>query len=277
VRFVEKNEPPPFPRFPPDIRAEPQELAMPEFPPITPEALRGLVRWARVAFAAKCGRRVQPLLRRFWVNPDLDILQAFDLAITLAEQSAAQAAPAAGLEEAVRQAATYAPAMAGLPPMRPPGTPAGQVPGPDIVRYAVACTTWAAATAGLEAGAGHDEASGDAALESYHWAVQATRTVGIGGADIVLRYDFWFLKETAQRAGFTDNTPVPPEAFALEKELATYRRALPAMLDQEGKFAVVEGDQVIGSWQTHADALQAGYERFGLHPFLVKRIEANTE
>jgi hypothetical protein len=31
---------------------------------------------------------------------------------------------------------------------------------------------------------------------------------------------------------------------------------------------------IAGIWETYEDALQAGYERFGLKPFLVKKIES---
>jgi hypothetical protein len=60
----------------------------------------------------------------------------------------------------------------------------------------------------------------------------------------------------------------------LERELAAYRRNLPKLLDRQGKFAVYQGDELAGVWDTYADALSAAYERFGLQPFLVKRIEA---
>jgi hypothetical protein len=250
---------------------------VPEFPPITDEAMRALPRWARVAFAAKCGRRVQPLLRQFGANPHPDVLQAFDQAITLAEQSAAQAGPAPGLEEALRQAATYAPTMAGLAQMRQPGSAPTPVPTSDIIDYAVAATARAAATCAHEAGAGNDAASAVAALESYHWAVHAALTAGVRGTDVVLRYDFWFLRDASDPAAFTDGTPVPPESFALEKELATYRRALPGLLESEGKFALVQGNQVVGAWESYEDALRVGFERYGLSPFLIKKIQANAD
>jgi hypothetical protein len=41
----------------------------------------------------------------------------------------------------------------------------------------------------------------------------------------------------------------------------------------EGKFVLISERDVAGIWETYEDALQAGYERFGLKPFLVKKIE----
>jgi len=62
--------------------------------------------------------------------------------------------------------------------------------------------------------------------------------------------------------------------MALEKELATYQRALPNLLGDAGKFVLISGDEVSGVWATYADAIQAGYRVFGLAPFLVKQIQA---
>ena len=61
--------------------------------------------------------------------------------------------------------------------------------------------------------------------------------------------------------------------MALEKELDTYHRKLPELLDDEGKFVLISGDLVHGVYDTYEDALTIGYQTFGLkQPFLVKRI-----
>jgi len=52
---------------------------------------------------------------------------------------------------------------------------------------------------------------------------------------------------------------------------------LPRLLSEEGKFVVIRGQEVAGTWGTYEDALQAAYERFGLTPFLVKKIQANGD
>ena len=63
--------------------------------------------------------------------------------------------------------------------------------------------------------------------------------------------------------------------MALELELATYRKNLPALLQQEGKFVLIRQDQVIGVFATQEDALAAGYDRFGLDaPFFIRQIKA---
>lgn len=58
----------------------------------------------------------------------------------------------------------------------------------------------------------------------------------------------------------------------LAKELATFERLKTELLKDAGKFAVVHGDELAGVFDTYADALKAGYEKFGLSPFLVKQI-----
>jgi hypothetical protein len=62
--------------------------------------------------------------------------------------------------------------------------------------------------------------------------------------------------------------------MALEKELDTYKRKLPELTADEGKFALIHGDEVIGLFGTYEDALTAGYQKYGLEPFLVKQIQA---
>jgi hypothetical protein len=64
--------------------------------------------------------------------------------------------------------------------------------------------------------------------------------------------------------------------MALEKELESFQRELPNLLAEEGKFVVVSGDQVVGAYTSYEDALKVGYEKFGLKPFLVKKIGSST-
>lgn len=62
-------------------------------------------------------------------------------------------------------------------------------------------------------------------------------------------------------------------AMALEKELETYKAKLPTLNDEEGKFALVFGED-LEIFPSYDDAIGAGYSRYGLKPFLVKRIQA---
>lgn len=66
--------------------------------------------------------------------------------------------------------------------------------------------------------------------------------------------------------------------MALERELETFRRELPTLLQDAGKrgqYALVHGEQVHGVWPTVDEALEAGYQTFGLDPFLVKEVTDN--
>jgi hypothetical protein len=60
--------------------------------------------------------------------------------------------------------------------------------------------------------------------------------------------------------------------MALERELETYRRKLAELSPQEGKFALIRGDEVIEVYSTYEDAIKEGYSKFKLEPFLVKQI-----
>ncbi len=63
--------------------------------------------------------------------------------------------------------------------------------------------------------------------------------------------------------------------MALEREMETYRNRLPELKgENEERFVLIKGDQVIDVFSSYDDALKAGYMAFGLAPFLVKKIEA---
>jgi hypothetical protein len=255
-----------------------EEGFMVSFEPITEESLRQLPRWARVAFAAKCGRRVQPLLRQFWQHPHPELLQAFERAITLAEESAAQGRPIDSLEQAVKAAENFAPAMAGIAACRAPGSGPARVPPANIVCFAVAETAVAAGQAAQAAARCDDDGSAQAAWQAFGWAVDAAQGVHVAGLDRVLEADARWLQQTAAKGQITDDTPVGPDDFALVKELRAFRRELPRLLEQEeGRFALVHEDQLAGVFDTYEDALQVGYEKYQLRPFLVKQIRAGVD
>jgi hypothetical protein len=63
--------------------------------------------------------------------------------------------------------------------------------------------------------------------------------------------------------------------MALERELDTYRNKLPDLRSEnEGRFVLIKGNQVIDFFTSYDGALKGGYTTFGLDSFLVKRIEA---
>ena len=60
--------------------------------------------------------------------------------------------------------------------------------------------------------------------------------------------------------------------MTFEKELATYRAALPNWADQEGRWALILGEEIAGVFDDFADAIDHGYEKYGLAHFMVKEI-----
>ena len=61
----------------------------------------------------------------------------------------------------------------------------------------------------------------------------------------------------------------------LEREIATYRARLPEFLrEHPDQFVLIRGEDVIGFWPTFDEALEVGYDRFGLVPLLVKKVRA---
>ena len=61
-------------------------------------------------------------------------------------------------------------------------------------------------------------------------------------------------------------------ADPLAAELAIYEKHLPTLLAEEGKFALVVGEELVGVFGTYEDALKVGYQKAQLKPFLVKKI-----
>ena len=62
--------------------------------------------------------------------------------------------------------------------------------------------------------------------------------------------------------------------MALEKELQTYKAKLPELVANEGKFVLIQGEEVVDVYGTYEDAIKAGYDKFKLGPFLVKQIQS---
>ena len=63
--------------------------------------------------------------------------------------------------------------------------------------------------------------------------------------------------------------------MALEEEMETFVRELPALLAEPGNrghFALIHGQMVAGIFPTFDAALSVGYEKFELAPFLVQEV-----
>ncbi len=63
-------------------------------------------------------------------------------------------------------------------------------------------------------------------------------------------------------------------AELLRTELETYENHKDRLVSEsQGKYVVIQGSDIAGVWDTYEDALKAAYGKFGLTPFLVKRVE----
>lgn len=62
-------------------------------------------------------------------------------------------------------------------------------------------------------------------------------------------------------------------AGPLKRELRTYKAHKARLLrDAVGKYVLIKGGRVVGTFDTEMDAVHQGYERFGNVPFLVKQV-----
>ena len=174
------------------------------------EDIESLPHWARVAFAARCGRNAMPLFRRFWPNAQQEREESLEHALHLAEQAAAKGRVVEGLKAARIQAVI----TAGVA-LRPVYGMAGEEPGPvgekacHIASFVAKVAEWAAKAAQDDSGA-----SANAALEAYTFCRDAADTAE--AVDLVeqLPVELTALCRVAARGRWSDNTSVPPSVFA---------------------------------------------------------------
>ena len=60
--------------------------------------------------------------------------------------------------------------------------------------------------------------------------------------------------------------------MSLEKEFETYQSKLNELIEHEGKYILIKGDEIIGIYSSYDDAVEQGFQRFKLESFLVKQI-----
>src|SRR3954454_1222445 len=74
----------------------------------------------------------------------------------------------------------------------------------------------------------------------------------------------------------TTTTKLPADLEVLRTEIRTYLRELTRLLSdgQEGRHALIKGEEVLSIWDSFEDAYQAGRERFPLgEAFLAQVID----
>ena len=59
----------------------------------------------------------------------------------------------------------------------------------------------------------------------------------------------------------------------LEENLKAFEEQLPRLLEtNEGRYAVGRVGDEFSCWDTYNDAIQDGYKKYGLNPFIVKQV-----
>jgi hypothetical protein len=171
---------------------------------------RRLPHWARVAFAARCARRVLPLFLRYWPNVRKQRLEPVVRAIELAEHSAAVARLQRGLSEVALEAtasagAAYALATGHGPAEEP--TPSSRA---ELVMASLAARSAESAASAAEASPGE---SALYAYDAYGFAIEAARGARAITILIGIEDDYNLLHDYACRARWKDSTGVGPELF----------------------------------------------------------------
>ena len=70
---------------------------------------------------------------------------------------------------------------------------------------------------------------------------------------------------------------MPATTHVLTEEMNAYEAHLAEWAAQEGKFVVIRRAQVLGFFGSYDAALRAGYDAFGIVPFLVKPVRRHKE
>jgi hypothetical protein len=157
-----------------------------------------LPHWGRVAFAAGCARRVQPLFAEAWPDAIHDRVAAVERAIALAEQSAAEQQASGGLKEALIGALR----VAGRALIRHhyPAIVEREEPAPaDPQAALVASFTAKVAEKAAEAAAAAPGDSGRPVREAYQFALDAIRAAGRSELMEVLEADLVAAARKAHR------------------------------------------------------------------------------
>ena len=145
--------------------------------------------WSRVAFAARCARRVQPLFEEAWPDADARRKEAIETAISLAEQSAARGRPCEGLEQAEIEALMVA-GRAQIPHLYSVPIKDSEPSPLDQDAAVVASMSAKAAEKAVQAAAAAPSESATPAREAYYFALDAIRTAGRLALEEVLEADF---------------------------------------------------------------------------------------
>jgi hypothetical protein len=115
-------------------------------------------------------------------------------------------------------------------------------------------------------------------LMDHWWEGSATSIPGKRAARIE---DTWrcAMIEARERAhpalALPERGEFSPEAAlaVMKEEITTFQNHLPQLLrEQAGRFVLIKGADILGTFPDRSAALREGYRRFGVVPFLVRQI-----
>src|SRR5262245_18855395 len=177
--------------FPRGSKSDPNRPLIP-----SQEEIEKLPRWARVAYLARCARRLLPLYHHFWPDAPRAHEQTLMGVVLLAEQFAITAQ----CDERARDARDLA-------------YNAGGKPGDPI---AAADTAFTISLAVIIAETADETSATNIVREMAERMIAllaSAATVGTARAILAPRHDFDRISRLAQEQKWTDDTPVPPEVF----------------------------------------------------------------
>ncbi|MDY3551315.1 hypothetical protein R5W24_000390 [Gemmata sp. JC717] len=152
--------------------------------------IAALPRWARVAFAARCARRVLPVIKKLWTDSPKPLLPSLDKAVRAAEAAAAARTVGAGAVAATHIARADGAADA----------------------VAAVCAADAARAAAYAADAAHADVVRGAVTAAVTCLLRAS-TVGSVEHLAAPARDFAALARRAKGERWTHDTPVPASEF----------------------------------------------------------------
>jgi hypothetical protein len=185
------------------------------------EHLAKLPRWAIIALATRCARRVQPLFRAHWPAAPAEYDRGIEYTLSLIEAVAVVGGPAKGKEELRRALNDLAEKMMEIADEATQLATASSA-FPSVSTHAAAAVSAAASAAGALFLSDAQSSAMDAreeervALEQSMWeagsafqhALSAARTVASANA-----WDYFIALHLAQGLGWTHESPVDPNLF----------------------------------------------------------------
>lgn len=168
-----------------------------------------LPHWARIAFAARCARRVMFLYREHWPRTPEKYPNALSKAVALAEQSASAGEQVEGLKEASLGAML----AAGAPMATVYGFPHADPTLGDGNEASLVSTVANSARSAVDAARKLPDDSEFEAMQAWGFARSALETTENHDALSELYGEFVALKRLARRLGWTHHTVVPLGIF----------------------------------------------------------------